>query len=214
MLLCAVKYATLDAYGMGIEMEGGKPGWYDALNGMPGIFGSSMAETCELGRNLSYTISALEKYHHQVELLDEVAELIKALAKVTVEEKQSLLKDEKVMGFWNKANDIKEAYREKTFQGVSGKKVSMTSDELAAILKEWKEVVDAGIEKAYGIGKDIFPTYFTYEVTDYVENEDGIQVKDFEVRPVPFFLEGPVRYLKLDLEQQQKQKLYLSLIHI
>lgn len=208
LLLCAVKYATLDAYGMGIEMEGGKPGWYDALNGMPGIFGSSMAETCELGRNLSYTINALEKYHHQVEMLEEISELIKALAKATVEEKQSLLHDEKLMGFWNKANDIKESYREKTFQGVSGKKTSMTSDELAAILKEWKEVVDAGIEKAYGIGKDIFPTYFTYEVTDYVENEDGIQVKDFEVRPVPFFLEGPVRYLKLEVEQQQKQKLY------
>ena len=30
ILLSAVKFATLDAYGMGIEMEGGKPGWYDA----------------------------------------------------------------------------------------------------------------------------------------------------------------------------------------
>ena len=49
ILLGAVKFATLDAYGMGIEMEGGKPGWYDALNGMPGLFGSSMAETYELG---------------------------------------------------------------------------------------------------------------------------------------------------------------------
>ncbi len=38
ILLSAVKFATLDAYGMGIEMEGGKPGWYDALNGMPGLF--------------------------------------------------------------------------------------------------------------------------------------------------------------------------------
>lgn len=208
LLLCATKYATLDAYGMGIEMEGGKPGWYDALNGMPGIFGSSMAETCELGRNLSYTITALEKYPYQVEMLEEVAELIKALAKVTVEEKQKLMQDKKVMGFWNKANDIKESYRKNVFQGVSGKKISMTSDELAAILKEWKEVVEVGIEKAYAIGKDIFPTYFTYEVTDYVENNGGIQVKDFEVRPVPYFLEGPVRYLKLDVEQQRKQKLY------
>lgn len=208
LLLCAIKYATLDAYGMGIEMEGGKPGWYDALNGMPGIFGSSMAETCELGRNLSYTITALEKYSHQVEMLEEVAELIKSLSKITAEEKQSLLTEEKVMGFWNKANDVKEAYREKTFLSVAGKKVCMTSDELAAILKEWKEVVEAGIEKAYRMGKDIFPTYFTYEVTEYAENEEGIQVKDFEVRPVPFFLEGPVRFLKLEVEQQQKQKLY------
>ena len=32
ILLCATKFAALDPYGMGIEMEGGKPGWYDALN--------------------------------------------------------------------------------------------------------------------------------------------------------------------------------------
>ena len=41
VLLCTTKFAALDAYGMGVEMEGGKPGWYDALNGMPGMFGSS-----------------------------------------------------------------------------------------------------------------------------------------------------------------------------
>ena len=54
------KNLQLDAYGMGVEMEGGKPGWYDALNGMPGMFGSSMVETYELARMLEYTIGALK----------------------------------------------------------------------------------------------------------------------------------------------------------
>ena len=27
---------------MGIEMEAGKPGWNDAMNGLPGLFGSEM----------------------------------------------------------------------------------------------------------------------------------------------------------------------------
>jgi hypothetical protein len=31
-----LKFSTLDPYGMGIEMEGGKPGWNDAMNGLPG----------------------------------------------------------------------------------------------------------------------------------------------------------------------------------
>jgi len=35
LTLLAAKTATLDPYGMGVEMEGGKPGWYDALNGLP-----------------------------------------------------------------------------------------------------------------------------------------------------------------------------------
>lgn len=208
LLLCAVKYATLDAYGMGIEMEGGKPGWYDALNGMPGIFGSSMAETCELERNLFFTIKALEKYEHEVEVLEEIADFIKKLKEITEEEKQHLLHSEKIMGFWNKVNDAKECYREKTFYGITGKKTSISSKELAVILKEWKVVVNVGIEKAYSFGKDIFPTYFTYEATDYEEKENGIRIKDFEVRQVPYFLEGPVRYLKRNMDLQQKRELY------
>ncbi len=44
-LMSVVKFTALDAYGMGVEMEGGKPGWYDALNGLAGLLGSSMAET-------------------------------------------------------------------------------------------------------------------------------------------------------------------------
>ena len=35
-LLATVKFATRDAYGMGIEYEGGKPGWNDAMNGLVG----------------------------------------------------------------------------------------------------------------------------------------------------------------------------------
>jgi hypothetical protein len=35
VMLATLKFATLDPYGMGIEMEAGRPGWYDALNGLP-----------------------------------------------------------------------------------------------------------------------------------------------------------------------------------
>lgn len=41
--------------GMAVEMEGGKPGWYDALNGLPGLFGSSMPESYELLRLLDFS---------------------------------------------------------------------------------------------------------------------------------------------------------------
>ena len=61
ILLTILKFASLDMYGMGIEMEGGKPGWYDALNGLPGLLGSSMAETYELERQLEYIIKLFEK---------------------------------------------------------------------------------------------------------------------------------------------------------
>lgn len=104
VLLCAIKYATLDAYAMGIEMEGGKPGWYDALNGLPGLFGSSMAESCELARLLEYTISALERLPHPFAMHREIRALVDELSKITKQEKEPFAYGEK-LEFWNARND-------------------------------------------------------------------------------------------------------------
>jgi hypothetical protein len=35
-ILGFLKFSSLDQSGMGVEMEGGKPGWNDAMNGLPG----------------------------------------------------------------------------------------------------------------------------------------------------------------------------------
>ena len=59
LCLALIKFATLDPLGMGIEMEAERPGWYDALNGLPGLFGSSMPETYELARLLDFLRGAL-----------------------------------------------------------------------------------------------------------------------------------------------------------
>jgi hypothetical protein len=37
-LLAAIKFAMRDAWGMGIEYEGGRPGWLDSMNGLPGTW--------------------------------------------------------------------------------------------------------------------------------------------------------------------------------
>lgn len=208
LLLSVIKFAALDAYGMGIEMEGGKPGWYDALNGLPGLLGSSMAESCELARNLEYTIGALKRYPKEVELLSELADLIRQTDRIVKEEKWSLLKEEKVISFWNKINDAKENYREQIYQGVTGESVTLSSEYLSGILGEWYEVVRIGIDKACAMNQGICPTYFTFEVTEYKESGEGIIPLDFAVGFVPLFLEGPVRYLKLDNKLSKKKALY------
>lgn len=208
LLLSVTKFTALDAYGMGVEMEGGKPGWYDALNGLPGLFGSSVAESCELARNLEYTIRALRRYPREVELLAELADFIMQTDSIVREEKQVLFTKEKVLSFWNKINDAKEQYREQIYQGVSGGTKRICSDVLAGILEEWHRVVRAGIDKACAMNEGICPTYFTFEVTQYREDADGILPLDFEVNQVPLFLEGAVRFMKLDNMLTTKKKLY------
>lgn len=211
LLLCALKFAALDAYGMGVEMEGGKPGWYDALNGMPGMLGSSMAETYELARMLEYTIGALERYPGQVEVLSELGALMEELQEIDRSEKQNILQEQQVLEFWNRINDAKEAYRDKTYQGVSGEKKQYDTARMADILRGFQETVKRGIEKACGYGNGICPTYFTYRVTEYEETENGIWPLAFEVEQVPSFLEGPVRYLKLPVPTEQKKELYRNI---
>lgn len=211
LLLCSTKFAALDAYGMGIEMEGGKPGWYDALNGMPGMFGSSMAETYELCRMMEYTVTSLRKYPGEVLVTEELGNLMDELNLIHRLEKESLAGDGEVLSFWNRVNDAKEIYRDKTYAGISGQKVSYTSIELADMLESWKATVLHGIEKACRLGGGICPTYFTYEVPEYQERKDGIVPLKFVVKMVPEFLEGPVRYLKLKQEKEKKLELYQNI---
>lgn len=208
LLLCATKFAALDAYGMGVEMEGGKPGWYDALNGLPGLFGSSMAETYELARMLHYTISVLERFPGDVAVTEELGDLIDELRLVVRLEKGSLSQEGEILSFWNWINDVKELYWDKTYSGISGKKKTYAGEALAEALKEWEVFVERGIEKACAFGEGICPTYFSYEVTDYEKKADGIVPLGFKVKPVPAFLEGPVRYLKLELPGEKKKALY------
>ncbi len=76
LLLAIVKFATLDPYGMGIEMEAGRPGWYDALNGLPGLFGSSLAETFELLRLIQLLDAAEARDIQAIELPIEACALL------------------------------------------------------------------------------------------------------------------------------------------
>ncbi|MCM1040743.1 MAG: hypothetical protein NC434_15610 [Ruminococcus sp.] len=208
LLLCTTKFMALDAYGMGVEMEGGKPGWYDALNGLPGLFGSSMAETYELGRMLEYAIGVLKKYSRTLVMLKETADLMQQAAALVDKEKELLLREKEVVTYWNQINDIKESYWEKIYDGVSGDTIEMQAQKLVEVLESFQRIVHAGIAKACATQEGICPTYFSYEVTEYTEDEEGILPLHFALRPVPLFLEGPVRFLKLNNTPEEKSRLY------
>ncbi len=208
LVLCVTKYAALDAYGMGVEMEGGKPGWYDALNGLPGLFGSSMAETYELARLMEYTVKALEKCPETAEVTREVADYLHSMDAITLIHKNEIVRDKELLEFWNKRNEVKEAYIIKTFFGISGEKVEVENKKLSAIISNLLETVRHGINKAVSLGDGLAPTYFAYEVEDYIETKEGILPEHFGLVKLPCFLEGPVRFLKLENAREVKEKLY------
>ena len=183
VMLCALKYAALDRAGVGIEMEGGKPGWYDALNGLPGLGGSSVAETCELKRLLAFTASALEEADGEIVLYDEMADLLLALSRLQGD----------AQARWRETCALREDYRDRTADGVSGDQTVMTTSDAAAMLRGFEAVVDAGLGRAAELGGGICPTYLMFP--------------NGETETLPLFLEGPVRWLKLNMPAEEKRRM-------
>ena len=208
LVLCAVKTAALDPFGMGVEMEGGKPGWYDALNGLPGLLGSSMPETLELARVLGYTAKAVRRYGCSVRVMAEAARMMRETASALEALRGVWEKEEAIVPVWDALSDVREAYRAALMQDVSGEKTEIAADELAQLLDTYAAFVMRGIEKAMAHGNGgLCPTYFAYDVTVYTEDGAGLHPTAFALRRMPDFLEGQVRYLRLDIPQAEKERL-------
>ena len=201
LLLCAIKTATLDAAGMGVEMEGGRPGWYDALNGLPGLLGSSMAESCELARLLSFAAEALEARQGTLSLYAEILLLITHVDDILKTEADPLRR-------WEKTNDLRERYRADTMNGFRGGRMEVSCADMAAALRLMEQIVLAGIEKAKTFHDGLIPTYFTFSAADVTVAEDGPMPGTLTPTALPLFLEGPVRYLKLPLPDEEKLQLH------
>ena len=208
VVLCLTKFAGLDPYAMGLEMESGRPGWYDALNGLPGILGSSMNETYELKRMLDFVVASVKKYDRAIELSEEAAALGEAL--YAAAQTEGLAQEGMQLAFWNAINDAKEAYRDKVFDGPNGARVSCTAAQLADQLEALRTVVGLAIRKADALGAPA-PAYFSYEVTDYKKDDAGIHPLGFAQHALPPFLEGAVRRMKL--EDADAGKIYDQVRH-
>lgn len=215
MTLAVNKFALLDSCGLGIEMDGGKPGWNDAMNGLPGLFGSSMAETMELKRLVKFMLTAVKEQQNKecsraVELPAELADFMEKLMAALEEGLPSF-------AYWDKAASLREEFREKTKLSVSGAKVLAPFARLEEVLTAFDKKLHTAVEKALEIGQGVMPTYFTFEADDFevVKNPDGsdrispyglpsVHVKHFMLVKLPYFLEGPARMLAASTEAERE----------
>ena len=206
LTLVANKVALLDPSGLGIEMDGGKPGWCDAMNGLPGLMGSGMPETIELRRLLQKMLLVCPK-EGSLSLPEEIADLLLGL---------SAIAEMDAFESWQQKADLREAFREKVRKGVSGVSKALPYAALSVILEGFHEIVHQGIRKALELGEGIMPTYFTHDASSWEPqlNLDGspritpyglpgAELKAAELMPVPFFLEGPARMLNAAYRDEQ-----------
>jgi preprotein translocase subunit SecE len=116
------KLSSFDPFGCGIEMEANKPNWFDSLNGLPGLFGSSACETFELKRLLIFIKNALEANQiPKIAIAEELYNFLKDLDTITNKSIDLVMKKITTIKIGNTMKDMfklfREVYREdrKTF---------------------------------------------------------------------------------------------------
>ncbi len=217
LFLAAIKFATLDPEGMGIEMDGGKPGWNDATNGLPGLVGSGMAETMELERIVSFLKSDMDM-NREYHLPEEIAEFIRETAK-----QLTLFGEGKIDQFtyWDAVETAKENYRAKVQYTMTGKTSQVSAAEIKEYLVMAHDKLLKGIKKAKEFGNGLMPTYIAYDADEFEIRKDSegnvinthyglpaADVKHFTPVHLPAFLEGPARYLKTLSDVEEAADLY------
>ena len=207
LTLIAVKTATLDPDGIGIEMESDKPGWYDSLNGLPGIFGSSTNETFELKRFAMYFRDVLKKNSgEKVSVPSEVAKLIDGLSAL-------LMKKANAFNFWDKATALKEEYRKSVLMGIKGDEKIFNSENIIKFLDNVLKKINEGLKKAVDSKTGLYNTYFRYEAAKYqpinsknIKGLPCVKVTAFKRTALPLFLEGEVHYMKTETDKEKLLK--------
>ncbi len=201
--LVVTKFSLLDPLGMGIEMEANKPGWNDAMNGLPGLFGSGLGETFEVQRILNFLIEATQGLENQtIKLPIEISGLLKGIfAKINEH-----LED---FNYWDAVSLLREGYREKTRFGLTGQVEVSSLTEIKGILESFLMKLSQGISKAKDMGNGLFPSFFKFTAEEFevIKDSEGnpiithyglpsVKIKSFSGKTLPYFLEGPARYLK------------------
>jgi hypothetical protein len=210
------KLASLDAEGVGIEMEADKPSWYDALNGLPGLAGSSLSESFELKRLAIFMISCLDdsglSMNDQLILPAELHEFTDKMASLLKRYFHGGSKSRNI-DFWQEATKAKEKYREATIMGLSGSEKKMVFSDLRIFLEHGREKVQIGLQKAHDPKTGLYPTYFENEVVKHrvlSKTADSVSVEplEFKQKSLPVFLESQVHALKVEKDPEARKSLY------
>jgi len=213
-LLCLFtnKLASLDPAGVGIEMEADKPNWYDSLNGLPGLFGSSVNETFELKRLGLFIKDALSKAPSgSISITAEVLEFLLHIDSA-INEYVTSVDPNKDYLIWDTVYSYKDSYRQKIKPGVSGAESEIATAKLVTILETALRKIDHGIAKAFNKKAGVYNGYFIHEVTEYKDLTDSyVYPTKFVQKPLPLFLEANVHAMKVSDSKKQAQELYTAL---
>ena len=227
-MLGILKYSTLDPAGMGVEMEGGKPGWNDAMNGLPGLIGSGMAETYEMLRIIRFVKASVAQFGRVTTFPKEFAEFMVTIGASLMAYNKSDKGKQAEFEYWDLVNTAREKYRQDISVFFSGANVDISAAHFLTILNGMEAKVNQGIARALATTNGLTPSYFYYECVDYgilprvnvttPKADPGappaplpapkVFCREFSTHGVPLFLEGPVRHMKTITDKKKQLEVY------
>ncbi|TVP96938.1 MAG: cellobiose phosphorylase [Acholeplasmatales bacterium] len=203
LVLVMNKHAQLDPDGIGIEMEAEKPGWNDAMNGLPGLLGSGVSETIELWRLVSFL-----KNHppsRKLILPREVMTFFEGLA---------------TFGNYEARVSLREQYRDQIRFGLAGETCSLEPDHLAGYLKQLHESLTTTLRDLTDQTHHLPPTFLTYTVSEHAprptpasathKQYPAVKPIQYDRHALPAFLEAPARLLKSGLLKEKAQAIHTA----
>lgn len=205
LLLVLNKHSMFDVNFHGIEMDGDKPGWNDAMNGVPGLFGSGVSEAIETLRIVTFLKENAP--NEDLVLPQEVVNLYRSL----------LHSNE----YFNRL-EARETYRESVRFGLNGHFESVSHTEFKIYITNLEKTIKEKLEELYDQNDGILPTFIVHEVTKYEPLKNGndpiighyglpiVKPLEFKSRNLPKFLEAPARYMKTG-DKDKLRKMYASI---
>ncbi len=220
-LMVGIKTATLDPHGLGIEMEAGKPGWNDSLNGLPGLFGSGFSELVEVLRLVRFLQDQLSAHENQaISVFQEGVTLWKAIEQALGSGVPMSTEDAEQEAVWHQLATARETYRQAIAMGFSGEQSTVLTDQIVRWLEKVEEKLTASMARAKAIGDGLYPTYFYYQAKTYEailqkgkpctdgNGDPLVRVTSFTRQQMPLFLEGEARALKVIMDGEEAGELH------
>lgn len=186
LTLVLTKHSLLDRFDYGIEMEADKPGWNDAMNGLPGLLGSGISETLELSRIIGFLIK-----HHQETMIETITELTE------------LFRQLKLLPDYEQRLSARENYRDAIRFGPIGTMDFTSTTEILDYLKQLQNFIQQQIQQLLLEHNGIIPTFLYCEIDQFSISVQSNQVSVNHPREhiLPVFLEAPARLLKTNIDQ-------------
>lgn len=207
LVLSLNKLSSFDPSGIGIMMNSDKPGWNDAMNGLPGLFGSGTSEVTELNRIVQFLKDNFNLYKRSISLPSSVADFLDVYLN-----EASKSSHEK----WEVLQSAKEAFDEKNYYYVTDELVEINQDKIQLFLNKAEQTIEDSIQKAIALGHGVMVTFLVHDALEYqvleskhpVLNLPNVKVTKWQVRPLPLFLEGPARYMKQVKDKTQAKSMF------